>query len=57
MVSRAEVDMEDIQVAFDKKYGVDLKTAICESIPQGDYREFLVTLATKASNRSKPVSL
>ncbi|XP_009765133.1 uncharacterized protein LOC107803993 [Nicotiana tabacum] len=54
MVSRAEVDMEDIEVAFNKKYGVHLENAICQSIPQGDYREFLVTLA---ANRSTPTSL
>ncbi|XP_059290990.1 uncharacterized protein LOC132044510 isoform X2 [Lycium ferocissimum] len=57
MVSRQAVDMEEIQVAFNKRHGADLKNAICQNIPQGDYREFLVTLATKASNRSIPTSL
>ncbi|KAK4380181.1 hypothetical protein RND71_002043 [Anisodus tanguticus] len=57
MVSRAEVDMEDILLAFNKRYGVDLKNAIRQSIPQGDYREFLLTLASKVSNTSIPTSL
>ncbi|KAJ8528963.1 hypothetical protein K7X08_035798 [Anisodus acutangulus] len=37
LVSRAEVDMEDILLAFNKRYGVDLKNAIRQSIPQGYY--------------------
>ncbi|KAI3443376.1 hypothetical protein Pfo_000041 [Paulownia fortunei] len=49
MVSRAEVDMDEIQRAFKKKYGVELKNVICESIPEGNHRDFLVALATKTS--------
>lgn len=49
LVSRAEVDMDEIQRIFKKKYGMELRDAICESIPSGDYRDFLVALATKAS--------
>lgn len=48
LVSRAEVDMDEIQRIFKKKYGMELRDAICESIPSGDYRDFLVALATKA---------
>ncbi|CAK9181053.1 unnamed protein product [Ilex paraguariensis] len=50
MVSRAEVDMDEIQRVFRKKYGIELKDAICENIPSGDYRDFLVALATKTTN-------
>ncbi|KAK2976896.1 hypothetical protein RJ640_024730 [Escallonia rubra] len=53
MVSRAEVDMNEIQVVFKKKYGMELRDAICESIPSGgDYRDFLVALATKTTTSS-----
>ena len=45
MVSRAEVDMGDIQREFRVKYGVELKDAICKSIPPGDYRDFLLALS------------
>ncbi|KAJ4721281.1 Annexin [Melia azedarach] len=49
MVSRAEVDMDEIQRFFKEKYGMELKDAISESIPSGEYRDFLVALATKAA--------
>ncbi|XP_059646490.1 uncharacterized protein LOC132293161 [Cornus florida] len=48
MVSRAEVDMDEIQGVFKKKYGMELKDSICESISSGDYTDFLVALATRA---------
>ncbi|KAF8395519.1 hypothetical protein HHK36_019467 [Tetracentron sinense] len=46
IVSRAEVDMDEIQSVFKKKYGKELRDAISESIPNGDYRDFLVALVT-----------
>ncbi|KAF2306907.1 hypothetical protein GH714_022452 [Hevea brasiliensis] len=49
MMSRADVDMDEIQGMFKKKYEMELRDAICESIPSGDYREFLVALATKTT--------
>ncbi|KAJ8763205.1 hypothetical protein K2173_025590 [Erythroxylum novogranatense] len=48
IMSRAEVDMNEIQGVLQKKYGTELRDAICERIPSGDYRDFLVALATKA---------
>ncbi|KAK9715902.1 hypothetical protein RND81_06G197500 [Saponaria officinalis] len=48
MVSRAEVDMGDIQKAYKKKYGVELKDTITQVIPSGVYRDFLLTLANNA---------
>ncbi|GFP87492.1 annexin a3 [Phtheirospermum japonicum] len=49
MVSRAEVDMDEIHKNFKKKYEIELKNVMCESIPQGSYRDLLVAMATKAS--------
>ncbi|XP_030518806.2 annexin A3-like [Rhodamnia argentea] len=49
MVSRAELDMSEIRRAFKRKYGVDIQDCICQSIVCGDYRDFLVALATKTS--------
>ncbi|KAJ0013169.1 hypothetical protein Pint_20064 [Pistacia integerrima] len=53
IVSRAEIDMDEIQRIFKKKYGMELRDAICESIPSGDYRDFLVALATKTTSVSE----
>ncbi|XP_051132341.1 annexin D8-like [Andrographis paniculata] len=50
MVSRAEVDLDDIQRIFKNKYGVELETSICENIPEGDHRDFLLALARKTSS-------
>ncbi|KAK3029985.1 hypothetical protein RJ639_038084 [Escallonia herrerae] len=51
MVSRAEVDMNEIQMVFKKKYGMELRDAIWESIPSGGaYRVFVVALATKTTS-------
>ncbi|EYU18179.1 hypothetical protein ABFS82_10G067000 [Erythranthe guttata] len=47
MVSRAEVDMNEIQKEFKKKYGIELKNMICEILPHGNLRDFLVALANK----------
>ncbi|KAL7225813.1 hypothetical protein ACSBR1_021052 [Camellia fascicularis] len=49
MMNRGEVEMEETERVFKKKYGMELNEAICESesIPSGDYRHFLVALATR----------
>ncbi|KAI5679717.1 hypothetical protein M9H77_00944 [Catharanthus roseus] len=52
MVSRSEVDMDEIKRIFKNKYAIELKYAISESIPLSDYRELLLTLATKPSATS-----
>ncbi|TXG66366.1 hypothetical protein EZV62_007641 [Acer yangbiense] len=49
IVSRAEEDMDEIQKIFRRKYGMELREAISESIPSGDYRDFLVDLASKTT--------
>jgi hypothetical protein len=46
-MSRADVDMDEIQRVFRKKYRKEVKDVISESIPSGAYRDFLVALATK----------
>ena len=59
MVSRSAVDMDEIQRAFKKKYGMEVREAMCESesnIPSGDYRDFLVTLATKTQTIASALS-
>lgn len=52
IVSRAEVDMKEIQDVYQKKYGMKLYDAICESIPEGDYRDFLRALVTRLPSSS-----
>ncbi|KAK8542906.1 hypothetical protein V6N13_136541 [Hibiscus sabdariffa] len=47
MVSRSEMEMDEIQRVFKAKFGVELREAICESIPSGDFRDFLLALANK----------
>lgn len=52
MVSRGEIDMGDIQRVFRKKYGLELKDAICQNIHSGDYRDFLLAFANNNANVS-----
>ncbi|KAK8261582.1 hypothetical protein V6Z12_D13G197400 [Gossypium hirsutum] len=47
MVSRSETEMDEIQRVFKEKYGIELRETICNSIPSGDYRDFLLALANK----------
>ncbi|XP_050910566.1 uncharacterized protein LOC127125785 [Lathyrus oleraceus] len=49
LVSRADIDMDEIRSVFKEKYEKELGDVICESIPCGDYRDFLVALAAKSS--------
>ncbi|KAI4348469.1 hypothetical protein L6164_009192 [Bauhinia variegata] len=48
LVSRAEVDMDEIKRVFKEKYGKELPHVMRESISSGDYKDFLLALATKA---------
>ncbi|KAJ1390485.1 Annexin repeat [Sesbania bispinosa] len=52
LVSRAEIDMDEIRRAFKEKYEKELGDVIRECIPSGDYRDFLVALATRSSASS-----
>ncbi|XP_016178770.1 annexin A13 [Arachis ipaensis] len=49
LISRVEVDMDDINNVFKEKYGKDLTHFLHEAIPSGHYRDFLVTLATRCN--------
>ncbi|KAI4350333.1 hypothetical protein L6164_004799 [Bauhinia variegata] len=49
LVSRAEVDMDEIKRVFKEKYGKELPHVIRESISSGDYRDFMLALATRAA--------
>ncbi|KAL8152412.1 hypothetical protein V2J09_010172 [Rumex salicifolius] len=44
LISRAEVDMDEIQNVYKKKNGLELKNSICQNIACGDYRDFLIAL-------------
>ncbi|PIA59810.1 hypothetical protein AQUCO_00400593v1 [Aquilegia coerulea] len=50
VMSRADIDMDDIGRIFKTKYGMELKDAICEGISNADCREFLVALASIRSS-------
>lgn len=50
MVSRAEVDMDEIQSVFKKKYGIKLRDAINQSTLSRDNKDFLVALAMTKDN-------
>nr|CAD1826216.1 unnamed protein product [Ananas comosus var. bracteatus] len=39
-----EVGMEEVKTMYEKGYGKKLKDAICELLPEDDYRDFLVAL-------------
>lgn len=49
LVSRADIDMDEIRRVFKEEYEKELVDVICDDIPSGDYRDFLVALATKSS--------
>ncbi|KAK1384696.1 DCD (Development and Cell Death) domain-like protein [Heracleum sosnowskyi] len=52
MVSRAEIDMDQIQAIFENKYGIKLKDAITESTLPEDYKELLIALDNKTGTTS-----
>ncbi|KAI3523091.1 hypothetical protein L1887_01147 [Cichorium endivia] len=48
-ISQSETEMNEIRKIYKSKYGMDLRDAIIESIPIGDFRDLLVGLTTKTS--------
>ncbi|XP_061344520.1 uncharacterized protein LOC133290456 [Gastrolobium bilobum] len=52
LVSRAEVDMDEIRRVFKEKYEKELVDVIHEGIPSGDCKDFLVALATRSTSPS-----
>ncbi|KAI9093608.1 hypothetical protein K1719_027057 [Acacia pycnantha] len=49
LISRAEIDMGEIKRVFKQKYAKELGDVIYQSIPSGDFRDFLVALATRTT--------
>lgn len=49
MVSRSEVDMNDIKAFYQKKYGVSLCQAILDET-KGDYEKILVALVEETNH-------
>lgn len=41
--------MNEIRMVFREKYGKELADVIIEGISSGDYRDFLVALATRST--------
>ncbi|XP_028766867.1 annexin A13-like [Neltuma alba] len=52
LISRAEIDMDEIKRVFKQKYAKELGDVIYQSIPSGDLRDFLVALATRTTHSS-----
>ncbi|OVA12291.1 Annexin [Macleaya cordata] len=47
MISRAEIDLDEIQTVFKYKFGMELRNAICESIKSDEnQRDFFVALTS-----------
>lgn len=44
--------MDEIRRVFREKYKKELADVIREGVPSGDYRDFLIALATKSSASS-----
>ncbi|XP_068651471.1 uncharacterized protein [Aristolochia californica] len=51
IISRADIDMAEIQSLFEAKYEKKLEEAIHENVKNRDQRDFLVALAAASSNR------
>lgn len=51
IVSRGEIQMDDIHNIFKRKYGVELGDAISQTITCTEYRDFLLHLVNKSTSR------
>ncbi|XP_024985234.1 annexin D8-like [Cynara cardunculus var. scolymus] len=49
MMSRSEIDMNKIRKNYKNKYGMDLRDAIMENVPVGDFRDSIMALTSKTS--------
>lgn len=49
LVSRVDIDMYEIRRVFKEEYEKELADVICDDIPSGNYKDFLVALATNSS--------
>ncbi|XP_020221733.1 annexin A13 [Cajanus cajan] len=48
LVSRAEIDIDEIRRVFKEKYEKELADSIREGFPSSDYRDFLIALAKRS---------
>jgi annexin D len=46
IIGSEDVGMGEVKRHYEKRYGKQLKDAICDHIPVGDYRDFIVALVT-----------
>ncbi|KAJ4812615.1 Annexin [Rhynchospora pubera] len=46
IIGGEDVGMKEVKQHYEKKYGKKLKDVICDRIPVGDYRDFIVALIT-----------
>lgn len=44
IIGCTDVGMKEVRSAFEIKYGRELRDAICENLPDGDYRDFILVL-------------
>ncbi|WOL08799.1 hypothetical protein Cni_G17552 [Canna indica] len=44
MLGSTDVGIKEVKSAFEKRYGRNLQDAICESVPDDDYRDFILAL-------------
>ncbi|PWA39907.1 annexin A3 [Artemisia annua] len=49
IVSQSETGMKKIRKSYSNMFGMDLRDAIVESVPNGDFRDLLVALTMKSS--------
>ncbi|KAM0001376.1 putative Annexin superfamily [Helianthus debilis subsp. tardiflorus] len=49
IVSQSETDMNKIRKIYKNVYGMDMRDAIIESFPIGDFRDLLLALTMKTS--------
>ncbi|RWW14171.1 hypothetical protein GW17_00022077 [Ensete ventricosum] len=45
MLGSTDAGMKEVRSAFEKMYGRKMQDAICDSLPDGDYRDFIVALS------------
>ncbi|XP_076888931.1 uncharacterized protein LOC143539524 [Bidens hawaiensis] len=50
IVSQSDTDMNKIRKSYKSLYGTDLRDAIIESFPVGDFRDLIVTLTMKTND-------
>lgn len=52
MMGSTSAGMKEVRSSFERRYGRKLQDAICESLPDGDYRDFILALTSIPSSSS-----